>query len=113
MLGLLPLDAGEIYWNGYQVNDPANFFVPPRTAYTPQVPQLFSASLKANILLGLNRPEDELNQAIAMAIFDQDVSAMSQGWETLVGTNGVQLSGGQQQRAAAARMFYASLNYLL
>ena len=105
LLGLLPLNAGEIYWNGNKIDDPANFLVPPRAAYTPQVPQLFSASLKANILLGLDQSSDELNQAIEMAIFDQDVSAMSQGWETLVGTNGVRLSGGQQQRAAAARMF--------
>ena len=42
LLGLLPLDAGEIRWNGELVTDPATFFVPPRSAYTPQVPRLFS-----------------------------------------------------------------------
>jgi ATP-binding cassette subfamily B protein len=53
ILGLLPMDAGEICWNGQIVEDPATFFVPPRSAYTPQIPRLFSTSLQDNILLGL------------------------------------------------------------
>jgi len=40
LLGLLPLDAGEMHWNGRLVADsdlpPGHFFVPPRCAYTPQ-----------------------------------------------------------------------------
>ena len=45
-----------------------------------------------------------LRFAIAMAVFEQDVAAMSQGLDTLVGPKGVRLSGGQLQRAAAVRM---------
>jgi ATP-binding cassette subfamily B protein len=52
LLGLLPAQAGEIRWNGAVVADPATFFVPPRSAYTPQVPRLFSDTLRDNILLG-------------------------------------------------------------
>lgn len=48
--GLLPGDAGEICWNGKRIADPASFFVPPHSAYTAQVPRLFSASLQENIL---------------------------------------------------------------
>jgi len=105
LLGLLPMQAGEIYWNGSLVTDPANFFVPPRSAYTSQIPQLFSNTLKENILLGLNRSERDLAEAIEMAVFEQDVANMSEGLETLLGNKGVRLSGGQLQRAAAARMF--------
>ena len=105
LLGLLPKLAGAIYWNGRLVDDPANFFVPPRSAYTPQIPQLFSYSLKENILLGLEQREIDLAHAIEMAVFEQDVAAMTEGLETLVGPKGVRLSGGQLQRAAAARMF--------
>jgi ATP-binding cassette subfamily B protein len=58
LLGLLPKDEGEIHWNGEVVADPASFFVPPRSAYTPQVSHhLFSGTLAENILLGL--PEDD------------------------------------------------------
>lgn len=113
LLGLLPLEAGAIYWNGRQVDDPANFFIPPRSAYTPQIPKFFSYSLRENILLGFDQGkrdiEKAMNQrlrfAIAMAVFEQDVAAMSEGLDTLVGPKGVRLSGGQLQRAAAARMF--------
>lgn len=105
LLGLLPLQAGEIYWNGRLVTDPGNFFVPPRSAYTPQMPQFFSYSLRDNILLGLEASETEVRQAIATAVFERDVAAMPKGLETLVGSKGVRLSGGQLQRAAAARMF--------
>jgi len=105
LLGLLPLQAGAIYWNGYLVDDPANFFVPLRSAYTPQVPQLFSYSLRENILLGLDRSEIDIEKAIATAVLEQDVAAIPAGLETILGPKGVRLSGGQLQRTAAARMF--------
>jgi len=104
LLGLLPQQAGAIYWNGQLVEDPAGFFVPPRSAYTPQVPQLFSETLQNNILLGLDKPEAALRRALHLSVFEQDVAAMPEGLATLVGTRGVRLSGGQLQRAATARM---------
>ena len=113
LLGLLPLQAGAIYWNGCLVDDPANFFVPLRSAYTPQVPQLFSYSLRANILLGLDKNETEIERAIAFSVFEQDVAAMSQELETMLGPKGVRLSGGQLQRAAAARMFVRQAELLV
>ncbi|GAB1542792.1 ABC transporter ATP-binding protein [Scytonema sp. NUACC21] len=113
LLGLLPKQTGEIYWNGDRVDDPANFFVPPRSAYTPQIPQLFSYSLRENILLGLHRSEMDLARAIELAVFERDVADMHQGLETLLGPKGVRLSGGQLQRAAAARMFVRSPELLV
>ncbi|MGJ3249472.1 MAG: ABC transporter ATP-binding protein [Elainellaceae cyanobacterium] len=104
LMGLLPMQSGEIYWNGHRVTNPAEFFVPPRSAYTPQVPQLFSNTLRENILLGLERTDEDLKQAIALSVFDQDVATMPDGLDTLIGSKGMRLSGGQLQRAAAARM---------
>jgi ATP-binding cassette subfamily C protein len=106
LLGLLPSQSGSLYWNGQPILDPANFLVPPRAAYTPQIPQLFSASLRENLLLGLGDAVDQeqLEAAIATAVFDRDLAAMPEGLETLIGTRGFRLSGGQKQRAAAARM---------
>jgi ATP-binding cassette subfamily B protein len=105
LLGLLPRDAGEIRWNGEAVLDPATFFIPPRCAYVPQVPRLFSDSLKANILLGLGAVEAEVGTAVRAAVLEQDVAGLMHGLDTLVGSRGVRLSGGQVQRAAAARAF--------
>ncbi|MBV7339790.1 ABC transporter ATP-binding protein/permease [Chloroflexi bacterium TSY] len=104
ILGLLPA-SGDIVWNGQRIEDAAGFFVPPRAAYTPQIPHLFSESLKKNLLLNLPEAAVDLNQAIVQAVFEQDLADMTDGLETLIGPNGVRLSGGQVQRTAAARMF--------
>ncbi|HLF73182.1 MAG TPA: ABC transporter ATP-binding protein, partial [Anaerolineales bacterium] len=105
LLGLLPLEAGEIRWNGEVVRQPDQFFVPPRCAYTAQVPRLFSNTLRNNILLGLERTDDEIYRATRLAVMDRDLEELDDNLETLVGARGVKLSGGQMQRAAAARMF--------
>lgn len=105
LLGLLPRDAGTIRWNGKLVDDPAFFLVPPRMAYTPQVPRLFSESLRDNILMGLPQDQVDLEGAVRLAVMEQDLATMEGGFDTLVGPKGVRLSGGQIQRAAAARMY--------
>jgi ATP-binding cassette, subfamily B, bacterial len=103
LLGLLPKQSGEILWNGVTVDDPASFFVPPRTAYTAQVPRLFSETLRDNILMGL--PEERLHDAIQLAVLEDDLTYFANGLDTRVGIRGTKVSGGQAQRTAAARMF--------
>lgn len=105
LLGLLPAESGEIRWNGQVITDPGNFFIPPRCAYTAQVPRLFSNTLRNNILLGLNRPDDDIYKATRLAVMDRDLEQLDDDLETMVGSRGVKLSGGQAQRTAAARMF--------
>jgi ATP-binding cassette subfamily B protein len=104
LLGLLPLDSGAVYWNGQMVEERADFFVPPRAAYTGQVPRLFSDTLRNNILLGMPEAAADLDGAIYGAVMEKDLAALEAGMETMVGPRGVRLSGGQIQRAAAARM---------
>lgn len=104
LLGLLPKQQGEILWNGEKVN-PAAFLMPPRAAYTPQVPRLFSDTLRENIVQGKKGHADQaLEKAIRLAVLDQDIKQLDQGLETPVGPRGVMLSGGQIQRSATARM---------
>jgi ATP-binding cassette subfamily B protein len=105
LLGLLPAQSGEIFWNGQLVADPGNFFVPPRSAYTAQVPLLFSESLKDNILMGLPEDKVDIPAAIRLAVLDKDLGDLEHGLDTVIGSKGVKVSGGQRQRTAAARMF--------
>jgi ATP-binding cassette subfamily B protein len=105
LLGLLPKNAGDIRWNGHPVADPATFFIPPRSAYTAQVPRLFSETLRDNILLGLAQDRVDLPGAIQAAVLERDVLDMPEGLNTVIGPRGIRLSGGQAQRTAAARMF--------
>ncbi|MEU8108180.1 ABC transporter ATP-binding protein [Nonomuraea muscovyensis] len=102
LLGLIPAQAGTISWNGRPIEDPGAFLVPDRAAYASQVPRLFSASLRENLLLG--RPgDDRLDRALELAVLDDDLAAVPEGLDTVVGPRGVRLSGGQAQRATAAR----------
>ncbi len=113
LLGLLPQQSGDLYWNDERVVDPTTFFVPPRVAYTGQVPHLFSATLRDNILLGLPEDKVDLMGAVKTAVFEQDLSEMADGLNTIVGSRGVRLSGGQIQRAAATRMFVRDAELLI
>lgn len=104
LLGLLPKQEGSIRWNGQEV-DPAKFLIPPRAAYTPQVPRLFSDTLRENIVQGKkNHVEESLDKAIRLSVMSKDIEDLDDGLETFVGPRGVMLSGGQIQRAATARM---------
>ena len=105
LLGLLPAERGEIRWNGERIASPGDFLVPPRCAYTAQAPRLFSNTLRNNILLGLDRSDDDIYGAAKLAVMDRDLEELEDDLETMVGARGVKLSGGQMQRAAAARMF--------
>jgi len=109
LLGLLPPQTGDVRWNDRRLDDLAAFMAPPQVAYTPQVPRLFSETLRDNLLMGLSADTTtdggRLQGALHQAVLDRDVPKLEHGLETLVGPRGVRLSGGQLQRAAAARMF--------
>ncbi len=105
LLGLLPAGGGEVFWNDELVRDRTSFFVPPRSAYTPQTPNLFSVTLRENIVLGLPIDEAHVQAALQTAVLERDVATFVDGLETVIGPKGVKLSGGQVQRTAAARMF--------
>lgn len=111
LLGLLPKTSGEIYWNGEKIEDPASFFVPPRSSYTSQVPRLFSDTLRENVVMGSD--DRRLEQAVKLAVMEPDVKTLERGLDTLVGTRGVKLSGGQVQRSSAARMFMRNADLLV
>lgn len=113
LLGLLPHQEGEIRWNGVRVENPRTYLIPPRAAYTSQVPRLFSESLRDNILMGLPEDKVDLEGAVKAAVLDEDVRDMADGLDTIVGPKGVRLSGGQGQRAAAARMFVRDAELLV
>ena len=101
MVGLVPTTSGEIRWNGHTVEDPAEWFVPPRSAHLDQVPKLFSETLRDNITLG--RLDENITLAIQLAALETDLDEMPNGLETVVGARGLRLSGGQLQRVATAR----------
>ncbi|MFK7601080.1 ABC transporter ATP-binding protein [Deinococcus sp. SM5_A1] len=111
LLGLIPAQSGAVEWNGQVIVDPATFLVPPRSAYTSQIPSLFSDSLRENVLSGSS--EDRLGRAVRLAVLEPDLAQLPQGLDTPVGARGVKLSGGQMQRAAVARMLARDADLLV
>ena len=75
-------------------------------SFVPQEPLLFNCSARENILIG--RPDatdQEIEKAARQARAHDFISAMEQGYETILGEKGTRLSGGQRQRLALARAF--------
>ncbi|MGI9594976.1 MAG: ABC transporter ATP-binding protein [Acidimicrobiales bacterium] len=112
LLGLVPSD-GEVRWNGHVIEDRASFLVPPRSAYTPQIPKLFSDTLAYNIALQEASTQESIYSAAHLAVLDTDLDRLAGGIETVVGARGVKLSGGQIQRSAVARMFATEADLLV
>ncbi len=113
LLGLVPAQDGTVTWNGEEIEDRTTFLIPPRSAYTPQVPQLVSESLRRNITMGRPMTDQQVEESLSMAVMSHDVDRMEQGLATKVGSRGVRLSGGQVQRSAAARMFATDADLLI
>lgn len=111
LLGLIPRQSGQITWNGQRVDDPATFLVPPRSAYTAQLPNLVSDTLQENVLSG--SPANHLSRAVRLAVLEPDLNQFPNGLNTQVGARGVKLSGGQVQRAAVARMLARDADLLV
>lgn len=65
---------------------------------------LFNGTVRENILFGRPDASDqEVYQATRIANADGFISALSEGYETMIGERGVKLSGGQKQRLSIAR----------
>ena len=65
---------------------------------------LFSDTVMNNIRIGKKDASDEeVRSAAKMARCDEFITAMPQGYETLIGENGCTLSGGERQRISIAR----------
>lgn len=113
ILGLLEPQRGTIAWNGSKIAEPDDFFVPPRSSYVPQVPTLFSMTLRDNLLMGRDDSDTTIAEAVRAAAFERDLAAMPVGLDTMVGPLGMRLSGGQIQRTATARMFLRDTELLV
>ena len=103
MAGLLPMDSGGVYCNGEKVENVTEFFSPPFCTYLSQTPRLFMDTVRENILLGMDVPEQSLSDVIGRSALNQDMEQLDKGLETFVGANGKKISGGQRKRIALAR----------
>lgn len=74
-----------------------------KTTLVPQEPEVFSASIRENITLGLDYAEKDIFRAANAAEFTKVIERLPQGLESVINEKGVNLSGGQKQRLALTR----------
>jgi ABC-type multidrug transport system fused ATPase/permease subunit len=121
LLGLYPLEAGQVLLDGRPLEDIPVAERAARTGYLPQDPYLFSGTVRDNILLGsatLRQAQDHtpdtargrsvLEAAVSCAALAEDLRTFPAGLETEIGELGIRVSGGQRQRMALARALAAS-----
>lgn len=104
LLGLYPADKGMVYFNEVPVSDIGLENVREHVATVLQHPALFNDSVRENIILGRDYPDEAIWQAIQIAQIEDVIQSMPEGLDTLIGRSGIKLSGGQRQRLAVARM---------
>ena len=98
------VDKGAIYLNGHDIRDYRLTDLRSLMGYVPQDQFLFATSILDNIRFGNpNLSLPEIEKATKLAQVYQDIVAMPQGFDTLIGEKGVSLSGGQKQRLAMSR----------
>ncbi|WP_342662781.1 ABC transporter ATP-binding protein [Oceanospirillum beijerinckii] len=107
ILGLYPMEQGQISFSGVPIEQIGLQQVRDSVATVLQHPALFNGSIRDNLTLGLTFDDEQLWQALEIAQLKDFVEELDEQLATLVGQKGLRLSGGQRQRLAIARMILA------
>ena len=89
------------------------WIVPGSIAYVAQTPWLENATVKSNILFGLQFHANRYHEAIEASALRGDLQTLPDGEMTEIGARGINLSGGQRWRVSLARAFYSRANILV
>ena len=110
---LMDPTGGRITWDGASLDafDPAALRA--RVSVVSQDAMLFDETLRENVTLGRDVPEEALRRALNAAHVAEFADALPLGLDAQAGVRGSALSGGQRQRVAIARALLRDTPVLL
>ena len=105
--------SGDILFNGRQVRTLDRIALYRRVGYIAQTAYLFHDTIRNNICLHEDFPDEQLAHAIAAAGLTDWVASLPDGLDTVISENGKNLSGGQRQRIGIARLALRSYDLII
>lgn len=95
---------GEVFVDGVNVKDYDLEALRRKISFVMQKSQLFSGTIRDNILVGNPEADDEqIKTAASIAQAEEFVGSFTEGYDTFIAEKGASLSGGQKQRMSIAR----------
>ncbi len=113
LVGLYPVQKGDILFDDISVKDIGLDRVRENIFLVLQSPQLFNDTISKNLTFGEDIKKEKLDFAIEVAQLKDFIDSLKDGFETIVGRDGIKLSGGQRQRLSIARMVIQNPNIVI
>lgn len=113
LVGLYPLESGDIFFDGISVKEIGLDVVRDHLFLVLQNPQLFNASIAQNLMIDEGTDKALIHQALQIAQLESFIDELPDGLQTQIGKHGIKLSGGQRQRLSIARMVLQNPNVVI
>lgn len=113
LMGVWVPQHGTVRLDGADISNWDKELLGPHIGYLPQDIELFEGSISDNIARFSKADPEKVVQAAKIAGVHEMILLLPSGYDTVIGSDGVNLSGGQRQRVGLARAIYGSPRLIL